>query len=64
MYKKATGDPHWVALSAKRALTHHASHFDVHVETCGVVQYASRFTHHASRITRMWSRRVILSRVA
>ena len=46
--KKATGYPHWLATSAKMTLTYHASHFDVHVESCN--------THHAYRITRMWSR--------
>ena len=48
--KKAPGDPHWGASLAKITLTHHASLFDVHVESCNT-HHASRFTHHASRIT-------------
>ena len=40
--EKATGDPHWVAPLAKRALMHHASHFDVHLELCN--------THHTYNV--------------
>ena len=52
--KRASGDPHLLVPSSKRNLTHHASHFDVDVESCN--------THQASRITRMWSRSFTHSR--
>ena len=51
MCKKDTGDPHWLATSAKitlLTLTHHILTY--------MWSRAVRITHHASRITRMWSR--------
>ena len=44
--KKAPGDPHWVAPSAKITLTHHASLFDV----AYMWSRAIRITLHTSRV--------------